>query len=112
MGIVRQEVTTYSVPHLVTSGLPAVIAYHVVDFVSFRIETFIDAVFDTDENDGSEELYWNGETVQGLWVLSSNFNCSLLTGKTGHRLLLPHLALPNVCNPSTIEPHPVFETPS
>ena len=62
LGIIRQEATTYSVPHLFTSGLPAVIAYHVVDFVSFRIETFIDAVFDSDENDLSEDSY--GETVQ------------------------------------------------
>jgi hypothetical protein len=64
--MVRREASTYSIPHLVFSGLPTVLAYHVSDWLAFFTETIIEACFDEDENNFSEQQIRARQVVQGL----------------------------------------------
>lgn len=69
LDIIRGEVHTYGIPHMILSGLPTVIAYHVSDYVGFFAETILDTVLD-EEGDtlSSAELYLKRK-LQLMFVL-------------------------------------------
>ncbi|CZS99682.1 hypothetical protein WAI453_002382 [Rhynchosporium graminicola] len=46
--ILRQERTAFGVPHMLLSGVPTVVAYHISDWVAFFVETMIEGYFDDD----------------------------------------------------------------
>ncbi len=54
MNILRQERSVASIPHILLTGLPCVVAYHVSDWIAFFVETLVDAFFDDEEAELTE----------------------------------------------------------
>jgi hypothetical protein len=49
--VLRKETAVHSISHLLFSGIPTVIAYHLSDWVAFFAETLIETVFEDDDGD-------------------------------------------------------------
>lgn len=54
--LIKTERTTYSVDHLFFAGIPAVIAYHVSDWLAFFTETIVEALFEEIEEPTERQI--------------------------------------------------------
>ncbi|KAE9362927.1 hypothetical protein N431DRAFT_357093 [Stipitochalara longipes BDJ] len=79
LGIMRREASTYSIPHPFVAGLPAVLAYHVCDWVAIFSESIIEGVFLADE-DGllTEQQFRVGQYIQNVFDFGFCFVCTHL----------------------------------
>jgi uncharacterized hydantoinase/oxoprolinase family protein len=62
--ILRQETAEYGLGHVLTAGLPTVLAYHAADWVAFYAERLLDDIFGEDEEKISPRARWWKESLQ------------------------------------------------
>ena len=70
LGILKQETTARSFPNLLYAGLPAVVAYHISDWVGFIADALIDEIFDEEDKYTPAQLLLKHST-QTMWVTRS-----------------------------------------
>jgi len=62
--ILKQETAEYGLCHVITAGLPTVLAYHAADWAAFYAERLLDDVFGEDEEKMSPKARWWKENLQ------------------------------------------------
>jgi len=62
LGILKQESAVRSFPNLLYAGLPAVVAYHVSDWVGFISDALIDEIFDEEDKYTPAQLFLKHST--------------------------------------------------
>lgn len=64
--IIRRETSQNGLPGVFGCGLPAVVAYHVADWIEFFAETIVDAIWEEeDENGEAVELSSGQANLKG-----------------------------------------------
>lgn len=64
--ILRMEAARSSMLHVITAGLPTVVAYHVFDWIAVVAESLLDTILDEDEQELSQLQTKSKRLLQGV----------------------------------------------
>ncbi|KAI9046450.1 hypothetical protein LZ554_009199 [Drepanopeziza brunnea f. sp. 'monogermtubi'] len=80
LDLVRQERAVSGIPRMLLTGLPAVVAYHALDMMSFFCETVLDALYDEEEGaltDQEKSINWGLNVARDVGFSYFTLHCRL-----------------------------------
>lgn len=67
--ILRQEMAVKSIPSMLFSGIPTVVAYHLLDYAAFFAQVAVESIFaDNEDDEDDDDLVQSGSKLK--WTLS------------------------------------------